>query len=26
VLAVVVGAAALPEANAAHRGGVAGQH
>lgn len=26
VLAVVVGAAALPEANSAHSGGVAGQH
>ncbi|NYI83017.1 uncharacterized membrane protein HdeD (DUF308 family) [Saccharopolyspora hordei] len=26
VLAVLAGAAALPEANAAHRGGMAGQH
>ena len=26
VLAVIVGAAALPEANAAHRGTIAGQH
>lgn len=26
VLAVIVGAAALPEASAAHRGGVVGQH